>query len=108
MMKKDKKLKAKKSEKEGRDLKSLRFIDESFLLDKELQLIGSLSEVAGRHDKIDAEMVQEIGLSILSYLERRTILESFFYGRRLPFHMDEVKQRAEFLRLRLIYGRGNP
>ncbi len=87
------------------DSKLLRFVDESFLLDQRLHLTASLCLAAQDQERIDTEVVQGVGLTILSYLQKRNLTEHFFFRRAIQFHLDEASQRAELLRLKLTYQR---
>lgn len=85
------------------DKKCLKFIDESHRLDADLSLIGMLSLAAQDKERIDPEVVQGIGVQILSYLQKRNLLEHFCFKRSLSHPMDEVTRRLELLRLKLRF-----
>ncbi len=89
---------------EKSDKKCLHFIDESHHLDRQLFITARLCEAATDKEIVDEEILRGVGLQIRRYIEKRNHLENYFFKRSLEFPMSDADQRAEVLRLKLLYG----
>lgn len=88
------------SSRESEDKKSVQYCDLATGEDLKLRLIANLLLQAG--DALEADDAQEIGSTIRAYLNKRILLDHFFWGRVIPAkHLPEQEKLKELARIEL-------
>lgn len=76
------------------------YLEESENLDGSLSLLADLLLAATQLEALTNETLSELGASLRNYLERRRMVEHFYFGRPLrPLGTDDYLVASELLRL---------
>jgi hypothetical protein len=90
---------------EASNFRKTAFLNESELLDRELQWVSYLCDWIGKVECVEhlPEMITGAGEFMHRYLRRRLISEAYFLGRCLGDLAEDPETLAELGRLRILY-----
>lgn len=78
----------------------LSFVDESTNLDKHLSMLGCFCSSLVELNYLTQETIQELGSTIRRYLDRRAVLEHFYFGRDTEQVLNTELLQGELSRLK--------
>lgn len=82
------------------------YLDEVWGIERRLRMLARLAQGCNDPDKIDTELLEEMGTMILELIEERRVCDHYFLGRELGDLYTCSKLEAELDRLQRKYASG--